>query len=71
MDADHLRLRGTERGDKEGGTTRNGTMQKENTIARWNGGMHFLLVGARQSCRCPTALESFQGGIYTGWPLKN
>lgn len=27
-------------------------MGKENTIAERNGGMHFLLVGARQ--RCPT-----------------
>lgn len=36
-------------------------IQKENTIARGNGEMHFLLADARQ--RCPLELESFYGDI--------
>lgn len=61
--ADHYRMTqatarvGVDGEESRGKGARHGTMQKENTIARRNGGMHFLLVGARQ--RCPTALESF------------
>lgn len=47
-------------GGEGSGWWRGRTMEKENTIARRNGGMHFLLVGARQ--RCPTgARELFEG----------
>lgn len=47
--------------DGGGGWWRGRTMEKENTIAGRNGGMHFLLVGARQRCPTRCSCEHFEG----------
>lgn len=45
---------------RESGWWRGRTMGKENTIAGRNGGMHFLLVGARQRCPTRCSCELFE-----------